>query len=139
MASMLKWSNSIGDRPGSATMTTSALIFRTANWPRRRSSISTIRRADTPRVSVSAWIIGFRQMKSKMRCTRLPRRRPGVLRDPPVKIFLIDFAESAVQYEIKFWLMDGKAFCRYHRRCPDQCLVRAQPARDPVGLFHATD
>jgi small-conductance mechanosensitive channel/CRP-like cAMP-binding protein len=35
---------------------------------------------------------------------------PGVLRDPPVKVFLIDFAESAVQYEIKFWLMDGRVF-----------------------------
>ena len=35
---------------------------------------------------------------------------PGVLRDPPVKVFLIDFGESAVQYEIKFWLMDGKLF-----------------------------
>jgi CRP-like cAMP-binding protein len=35
---------------------------------------------------------------------------PGVLRDPPPKIFLIDFAESAVQYEIKFWLMDGRVF-----------------------------
>jgi len=34
----------------------------------------------------------------------------GVLQDPPVKVFLIDFAESAVQYEIKFWLMDGRAF-----------------------------
>src|ERR1700722_5403138 len=33
---------------------------------------------------------------------------PGVLRDPPVKVFLIDFGESAVQYEIKFWLMDGR-------------------------------
>jgi small-conductance mechanosensitive channel/CRP-like cAMP-binding protein len=35
---------------------------------------------------------------------------PGVLRDPPVKVFLIDFAESAVQYEVKFWLMDGRVF-----------------------------
>ena len=35
---------------------------------------------------------------------------PGILRDPPVKVFLIDFAESAVQYEIKFWLMDGRVF-----------------------------
>src|ERR1700722_12063542 len=35
---------------------------------------------------------------------------PGVLRDPPPKVFLIDFAESAVQYEIKFWLMDGRTF-----------------------------
>jgi CRP-like cAMP-binding protein len=35
---------------------------------------------------------------------------PGVLRDPPPKVFLIDFAESAVQYEIKFWLMDGRVF-----------------------------
>ncbi len=35
---------------------------------------------------------------------------PGVLRDPPVKVFLIDFGESAVQYEIKFWLMDGRLF-----------------------------
>ena len=35
---------------------------------------------------------------------------PGVLVDPPVKVFLIDFGESAVQYEIKFWLMDGKLF-----------------------------
>jgi small-conductance mechanosensitive channel/CRP-like cAMP-binding protein len=35
---------------------------------------------------------------------------PGVLGDPPVKVFLIDFAESAVQYEIKFWLMDGRLF-----------------------------
>lgn len=35
---------------------------------------------------------------------------PGVLRTPPVKVYLIDFAESAVQYEIKFWLMDGKVF-----------------------------
>src|SRR6202035_5422217 len=34
----------------------------------------------------------------------------GVLQDPPVKVFLIDFAESAVQYEIKFWLMDGRVF-----------------------------
>jgi len=34
----------------------------------------------------------------------------GVLPDPPVKVFLIDFAESAVQYEIKFWLMDGRLF-----------------------------
>jgi small-conductance mechanosensitive channel/CRP-like cAMP-binding protein len=34
----------------------------------------------------------------------------GVLRDPPVKVYLIDFAESAVQYEIKFWLMDGRVF-----------------------------
>jgi small-conductance mechanosensitive channel/CRP-like cAMP-binding protein len=34
----------------------------------------------------------------------------GVLRDPAVKVFLIDFGESAVQYEIKFWLMDGKLF-----------------------------
>jgi small-conductance mechanosensitive channel/CRP-like cAMP-binding protein len=33
---------------------------------------------------------------------------PGVLQDPPVKVYLIDFAESAVQYEIKFWLMDGR-------------------------------
>ena len=33
---------------------------------------------------------------------------PGVLRDPPVKVYLIDFGESAVQYEIKFWLMDGR-------------------------------
>src|ERR1700737_3095638 len=35
---------------------------------------------------------------------------PGVLRDPPAKVFLIDFAESAVQYEIKFWLVDGRVF-----------------------------
>ena len=35
---------------------------------------------------------------------------PGVLRDPPTKVFLIDFAESAVQYEIKFWLMDGRVY-----------------------------
>jgi small-conductance mechanosensitive channel/CRP-like cAMP-binding protein len=34
----------------------------------------------------------------------------GVLQDPSVKVFLIDFAESAVQYEIKFWLMDGRVF-----------------------------
>jgi small-conductance mechanosensitive channel/CRP-like cAMP-binding protein len=34
----------------------------------------------------------------------------GVLQDPPVKVFLIDFAESAVQYEIKFWLVDGRVF-----------------------------
>jgi small-conductance mechanosensitive channel/CRP-like cAMP-binding protein len=34
----------------------------------------------------------------------------GVLPDPPVKVYLIDFAESAVQYEIKFWLMDGRVF-----------------------------
>lgn len=34
----------------------------------------------------------------------------GVLQDPPVKVFLIDFAESAVQYEIKFWLIDGRVF-----------------------------
>jgi small-conductance mechanosensitive channel/CRP-like cAMP-binding protein len=35
---------------------------------------------------------------------------PGVLRDLPVKIYLVDFAESAIQYEIRFWLMDGKLF-----------------------------
>jgi hypothetical protein len=39
-----------------------------------------------------------------------PSVAPGVLRDPPPKVFLIDFAESAVQYEIKFWLMDGRVF-----------------------------
>ena len=35
---------------------------------------------------------------------------PGVLLDPPPKVFLIDFAESAIQYEIKCWLMDGRVF-----------------------------
>jgi small-conductance mechanosensitive channel/CRP-like cAMP-binding protein len=35
---------------------------------------------------------------------------PGVLSEPPVKVYLIDFAESAVQYEIKFWLIDGRVF-----------------------------
>ncbi len=30
----------------------------------------------------------------------------GVLPDPPAKIFVIDYAESAVVYEIKFWLND---------------------------------
>jgi small-conductance mechanosensitive channel/CRP-like cAMP-binding protein len=35
---------------------------------------------------------------------------PGVLREPAPKVFLIDFAESAVQYEIKFWLVDGRVF-----------------------------
>jgi small-conductance mechanosensitive channel/CRP-like cAMP-binding protein len=34
----------------------------------------------------------------------------GVLRDPPVKVFLIDFGESAIQYEIKFWLVDGRIY-----------------------------
>jgi small-conductance mechanosensitive channel/CRP-like cAMP-binding protein len=40
--------------------------------------------------------------------SRAASTAPGVLQDPPVKVFLIDFAESAVQYEIKFWLMDGR-------------------------------
>src|SRR6202040_2003111 len=35
---------------------------------------------------------------------------PGGRCAPPPKVFLIDFAESAVQYEIKFWLMDGRVF-----------------------------
>ena len=45
-----------------------------------------------------------------MRCTRLPRLHPECFASRPVKVFLIDFAESAVQYEIKFWLMDGRVF-----------------------------
>jgi CRP-like cAMP-binding protein len=35
---------------------------------------------------------------------------PRILREPAPKVFLIDFAESAVQYEIKFWLVDGRVF-----------------------------
>jgi small-conductance mechanosensitive channel/CRP-like cAMP-binding protein len=35
---------------------------------------------------------------------------PGVLPEPPPRIFLIDYAESAIQYEIKFWLNDGRRF-----------------------------
>jgi small-conductance mechanosensitive channel len=35
--------------------------------------VELIRRADTPRVSVSAWITVYHQMRSKMRCTRQPR------------------------------------------------------------------
>ncbi|MBV9298147.1 MAG: mechanosensitive ion channel [Verrucomicrobia bacterium] len=48
------------------------------------------------------------EVKDAMR--RAASAAPGVLRDPPVKVFLIDFAESAVQYEVKFWLMDGRIF-----------------------------
>jgi small-conductance mechanosensitive channel/CRP-like cAMP-binding protein len=35
---------------------------------------------------------------------------PGVLATPPPKVFLKDFADSAVTYEIKFWLEDESSF-----------------------------
>ena len=35
---------------------------------------------------------------------------PGVLNDPPVKVFLIGFEESAAQYEIKFSLADARLY-----------------------------
>jgi len=35
---------------------------------------------------------------------------PGVLQSPPPKIFLVEFADSAVTYEIKFWLGNHAAY-----------------------------
>ncbi|MEP7078251.1 MAG: mechanosensitive ion channel family protein [Chthoniobacterales bacterium] len=34
----------------------------------------------------------------------------GVLRDPPPRVFLVDFADSAVTYEIKYWIADHAHF-----------------------------
>ena len=35
---------------------------------------------------------------------------PGVMQKPPPKVFLKDFADSAIHYEIKFWLDDESRF-----------------------------
>ena len=35
---------------------------------------------------------------------------PGVLQKPPPKVFLKDFGDSAIHYEIKFWLEDESRF-----------------------------
>ena len=35
---------------------------------------------------------------------------PGVMQKPPPKVFLKDFADSAIHYEIKFWLEDESRF-----------------------------
>lgn len=35
---------------------------------------------------------------------------PGVLSVPPPKVFLVEFADSAVTYEIKFWLQNHSAY-----------------------------
>lgn len=34
----------------------------------------------------------------------------GVMLDPPPKIFLVDFADSAVTYEVKYWINDHAAY-----------------------------
>jgi small-conductance mechanosensitive channel/CRP-like cAMP-binding protein len=34
----------------------------------------------------------------------------GVLDDPPVQVYLIDFGEASLRYEIKIWMMDGARF-----------------------------
>ncbi|HSI13024.1 MAG TPA: cyclic nucleotide-binding domain-containing protein, partial [Chthoniobacter sp.] len=39
---------------------------------------------------------------------------PGVLSTPPPKVYLKDFADSAVIYEIKFWLEDESIFNDIH-------------------------
>jgi small-conductance mechanosensitive channel/CRP-like cAMP-binding protein len=52
--------------------------------------------------------------KVKAALLHAARRAPGVLADPPVKIFLVDFADSAVIYEIKFSMDDHS---RYNETC----------------------
>ena len=42
--------------------------------------------------------------------SRAAAAAPGVLTTPPPKVFLKDFADSAVIYEIKFWLEDESIF-----------------------------
>lgn len=42
--------------------------------------------------------------------TRATARAEGVLKAPPPRVFLADFADSAVVYEIKFWLEDESRF-----------------------------
>jgi small-conductance mechanosensitive channel/CRP-like cAMP-binding protein len=37
---------------------------------------------------------------------------PGVLSDPPVTVFLVDFGEACVRYEIRFWLIDGRQYAQ---------------------------
>jgi CRP-like cAMP-binding protein len=37
---------------------------------------------------------------------------PGVLTDPPVTVFLVDFGEACVRYEIRFWLIDGRQYAQ---------------------------
>lgn len=45
---------------------------------------------------------------------RATTQASGVLQEPPPKIFLRDFADSAVSYEIKFWMMNH---ARYNEVC----------------------
>jgi small-conductance mechanosensitive channel/CRP-like cAMP-binding protein len=42
--------------------------------------------------------------------TRAVQSAKNVLRDPPVKVFLVDFAESAVTYEIKYYMGNHARF-----------------------------
>jgi small-conductance mechanosensitive channel/CRP-like cAMP-binding protein len=35
---------------------------------------------------------------------------PGVLSHPPVKVFLVEFADSAVTYEVKYWMQNHAAY-----------------------------
>ncbi len=52
--------------------------------------------------------------KVKDALMRATMHADGVQHDPPPKIFLIDFAESAIVYEIKFWMLS-------HQRYNDIC------------------
>jgi small-conductance mechanosensitive channel/CRP-like cAMP-binding protein len=36
----------------------------------------------------------------------------GVLNEPPVTVFLVDFGEGCVRYEVRFWLIDGKQYAQ---------------------------
>jgi small-conductance mechanosensitive channel/CRP-like cAMP-binding protein len=35
---------------------------------------------------------------------------PGVLNDPAVRVYLLEFGEASMRYEIKVWMRDGKRF-----------------------------
>jgi small-conductance mechanosensitive channel/CRP-like cAMP-binding protein len=59
-------------------------------------------------------VIGFEYATApnsiKDMLVRAAEEVPGVLAAPPPKAFLKEFAESAVQYEIKFWMEDESRF-----------------------------
>ena len=58
----------------------------------------------------------------------------GVMSDPHPKVFVVGFADSDVQYEIKFWMGNHCSLQRHLRRHSNQHLVRVQTPAHPDPL-----
>jgi small-conductance mechanosensitive channel/CRP-like cAMP-binding protein len=54
----------------------------------------------------------------------------AVLQTPPVKVFLVDFGESAVIYEVKFWMEDQAAY----NECCDSIRTHIWYGLDRAGI-----